>query len=116
MTCSIEDAEGKRDGSVKKKRRLNKSMLDQGWYEFRRQLEYKQLWRGGKVHFVNPAGTSRRCPSCNYESKSNRKSQSSFVCVRCGLKGHADYIAALNILMAVGHTASACGDIKSIAA
>ncbi|TJL29508.1 transposase, partial (plasmid) [Escherichia coli] len=23
---------------------LNRSILDQGWYEMRRQLEYKQLW------------------------------------------------------------------------
>ncbi|WP_148939194.1 transposase, partial [Shigella sonnei] len=28
---------------------LNRSILDQGWYEMRRQLEYKQLWRGGQV-------------------------------------------------------------------
>ncbi|WP_256932445.1 hypothetical protein, partial [Escherichia coli] len=24
---------------------LNRSILDQGWYEIRRQLAYKQLWR-----------------------------------------------------------------------
>lgn len=28
--------------NVKAKSGLNKSILDQGWYEFRRQLEYKQ--------------------------------------------------------------------------
>ena len=28
---------------------LNRSILDQGWYEMRCQLEYKQLWRGGQV-------------------------------------------------------------------
>ncbi|WP_256932319.1 hypothetical protein, partial [Escherichia coli] len=28
---------------------LNRSILDQGWYEIRRQLAYKQLWRGGQV-------------------------------------------------------------------
>ena len=33
--------------NVKAKSGLNKSILDQGWGEFRRQLEYKQLWRGG---------------------------------------------------------------------
>lgn len=31
--------------SVKAKSGLNKSILDQGWGEFRRQLEYKQAWR-----------------------------------------------------------------------
>ena len=35
--------------SVKAKSGLNKSILDQGWHEFRRQLEYKQLWNGGLV-------------------------------------------------------------------
>ncbi|KAA9953461.1 IS200/IS605 family element transposase accessory protein TnpB, partial [Escherichia coli] len=40
---------------------LNRSILDQGWYEMRRQLEYKQLWRGGQVLAVPPAYTSQRC-------------------------------------------------------
>ncbi|WP_139536247.1 transposase, partial [Escherichia coli] len=29
-------------------------ILDQGWYEMHRQLEYKQLWRGGQVLAVPP--------------------------------------------------------------
>jgi IS605 OrfB family transposase len=32
---------------VRAKAGLNTSILDQGWAEFRRQLEYKQTWRGG---------------------------------------------------------------------
>jgi putative transposase len=40
--------------NVKAKSGLNKSILDQGWGEFRRQLEYKQEWRGGKVRAVQP--------------------------------------------------------------
>lgn len=28
---------------------MNRSILDQGWYEMRRQLEYKQFWRVGQV-------------------------------------------------------------------
>ncbi|WP_140438351.1 RNA-guided endonuclease TnpB family protein, partial [Escherichia coli] len=35
--------------NVRAKSGLNRSILDQGWYEMRRQLEYKQLWRGGQV-------------------------------------------------------------------
>ncbi|WP_176091451.1 RNA-guided endonuclease InsQ/TnpB family protein, partial [Burkholderia ambifaria] len=33
--------------NVRAKSGLNKSILDQGWFEFRRQLEYKTAWRGG---------------------------------------------------------------------
>lgn len=33
--------------NVKAKSGLNRSILDQGWFEFRRQLTYKQTFRGG---------------------------------------------------------------------
>ncbi|STI75343.1 truncated transposase [Escherichia coli] len=41
--------------NVRAKSGLNRSILDQGWYEMRRQLEYKQLWRGGQVLAVPPS-------------------------------------------------------------
>ena len=34
--------------NVAAKSGLNRAILDQGWYEMRRQLEYKQRWRGGE--------------------------------------------------------------------
>ena len=43
--------------NVRAKSGLNRSILDQGWYEMRRQLAYKQLWRGGQVLAVPPAYT-----------------------------------------------------------
>lgn len=33
--------------NVRVKSGLNKSILDQGWLEFRRQLDYKLAWKGG---------------------------------------------------------------------
>jgi putative transposase len=93
--------------NVKAKSGLNKSILDQGWGEFRRQLEYKQAWRGGDVLAINPRNTSRTCPACNYVSAENRKSQSRFECVECGYAENADLNAAINILRA-GHAQLAC--------
>ncbi|MYN05711.1 cytosine methyltransferase, partial [Pseudoduganella sp. DS3] len=34
---------------VRAKSGLNKAILDQGWYEFRRQLDYKLAWKGGSL-------------------------------------------------------------------
>ena len=100
---------------VKAKSGLNKSILDQGWYEFRSQLEYKQRWRGGEVLVVNPKNTSRTCPNtaCRHTSKANRKSQSEFKCECCGYTNNADVVGAINVLRA-GHAQLACGDIESI--
>ncbi|MGL4192444.1 MAG: RNA-guided endonuclease InsQ/TnpB family protein, partial [Vibrio sp.] len=60
--------------NVRAKSGLNRSILDQGWYELRRQLEYKQLWRGGQVLPINPAYTSQKCACCGHTAKENRQS------------------------------------------
>jgi IS605 OrfB family transposase len=93
--------------NVKAKSGLNKAILDQGWGEFRRQLEYKSAWLGGEVIAVNPKNTSRCCPVCHSISKDNRKTQSQFECTVCGYADNADLNAALNILRA-GHARLAC--------
>jgi len=96
--------------NVRSKSGLNRAILDQGWSEFRRMLEYKQLWRGGAVITVPPQNTSRTCPECGHVSSDNRKTQERFRCVRCGYSGNADFVAALNIL-AAGHAVTACGEM-----
>lgn len=47
--------------NVRAKSGLNRSILDQGWYEMWCQLEYKQLRHDGQVIVVPPAYTSQRC-------------------------------------------------------
>ncbi|HHU1440027.1 TPA: RNA-guided endonuclease InsQ/TnpB family protein [Escherichia coli] len=94
--------------NVRAKSGLNRSILDQGWYEMRRQLEYKQLWRGGQVLAVPPAYTSQRCACCGHTAKENRLSQSKFRCQVCGYTANPDVNGARNIL-AAGHAVLACG-------
>ncbi|MDL4915527.1 MAG: transposase [Enterobacterales bacterium endosymbiont of Blomia tropicalis] len=94
--------------NVRAKSGLNRSILDQGWYEMRRQLEYKQLWRGGQVLAIPPAYTSQRCACCGHTAKENRLSQSKFRCLACGYTANADVNGARNIL-AAGHAVLACG-------
>ena len=94
--------------NVKAKSGLNKSILDQGWFEFRRQLEYKQAWRGGEVLAVPPKNTSRTCPCCGHVSAESRQTQARFTCVACGFEDSADLVGAITIL-AAGHAVLACG-------
>ncbi|VWB23334.1 RNA-guided endonuclease InsQ/TnpB family protein [Burkholderia lata] len=99
--------------NVRAKSGLNKAILDQGWFEFRRQLEYKLAWNGGWLVTVPPANTSRTCPACGYVSAENRTTQEKFACVECGYEENADVVGALNIL-ARGHRVAACGEqVKS---
>lgn len=82
---------------VRAKAGLNRSILDQGFGEFRRQLEYKSAWCGGDAIAVSPQNTSRTCPCCGYVSAENRLSQAVFLCVACAHTENADLIAAKNI-------------------
>ncbi|KWO54655.1 cytosine methyltransferase [Burkholderia ubonensis] len=100
------DAPGK---NVRAKSGLNKAILDQGWFEFRRQLDYKLAWRGGWLIAVPPQHTSRTCPACDHVSAENRQTQARFACVACGFEENADVVGAINIL-ARGHRVAACGE------
>jgi putative transposase len=83
---------------VQAKSGLNKSILDQGWGEFRRQLGYKMEWNGGTLLAVPPHNTSRTCPACGHLAAENRLTQAKFACVSCGYANHADVVGAINIL------------------
>lgn len=103
-------AKGTKDNpgrNVRQKAGLNRSILDAGWGEFRRQIKYKVSWNGGIVEVVDPKNTSRRCPVCGHTAKENRLTQAEFACVSCGHADDADVNAAINILRA-GHARIAC--------
>jgi putative transposase len=101
-------AMSKSDG-IAAKRRLNRSILDPGWFEFRRQLEYKLRWNGGRLIAVSPRNTSITCPRCRHVGKENRVNQAQFECVACGLRENADRVGALDVLSA-GHARFACAE------
>ena len=94
---------------VAQKSGLNKTILDQGWGEFRQQLGYKMTWNGGMLFAVPPHYTSQTCPCCGHVSKDNRQTQARFACVKCGYENHADVVGAINVLER-GHRLLACGE------
>ena len=87
---------------------LNRAILDQAWYEFRRQLKYKLRWRGGQLILVAPQYTSQCCPACDHTAKENRTTQALFACVQCGYTANADVVGAMNVLQR-GRALSAAG-------
>lgn len=94
---------------VRQKAGLNKAILDQGWFEFRRQLDYKLNWSGGMLVAVPAHYTSQTCPACGHVAAGNRKTQALFACLDCGYENNADVVGAMNIL-ARGHRVIACGE------
>lgn len=107
MSKSAAGSTEKPGRSVRAKSGLNKVILDQGWFEFRRQLDYKLAWRGGWLVAVPPRNTSRTCPCCGHASAENRLTQAKFECVECGFEQNADLVGAINVLRA-GHARLAC--------
>lgn len=98
--------------NVAAKSGLNRVILDQGWYEMRRQLGYKQLWLGGEVQAGNPAYTSQKCAFCGHTAKENRQSQAVFICMACGYEANADINGTRNIL-AAGHAVLSGGHSRT---
>ncbi len=107
MSKSAAGSTEKPGRNVRAKSGLNMSILDQGWFEFRRQLDYKLAWRGGWLVAVPPQNTSRTCPCCGHVSADNRQTQAQFLCVECGFEENADLVGAINVLRA-GHARFAC--------
>ena len=95
--------------NVKAKSGLNKSILDQAWGEFKRQIGYKLVWQGGIYLEVPAPYTSQTCSMCGEKDKASRQSQEHYVCTSCGYEANADINAAKNIL-AAGHAVLACGE------
>ena len=121
MTASAKGTLGAPGRNVKAKAGLNRVILDKGFGEIRRQLEYKCRWYGSELVAVNPAYTSQRCHQCGHTEAGNRPSQAVFRCLKCGHEANADVNAAKNILKAgiglpaAGLAAEACGG-KALAA
>ena len=102
MTASARGTTEEPGKNVSQKSGLNTAILDRGWGEFVRQLEYKCRWasrrHGAKKILlrVRPAYTSQRCFACKSVDGESR-SGGIYHCTTCGHTDHADINAARNI-------------------
>ncbi|MBK8455151.1 MAG: RNA-guided endonuclease TnpB family protein [Thiofilum sp.] len=109
-TLGIEDLNV--SGMVKN-RHLSRAISDRGFFEFRRQLEYKAAMRGGVVVVADRFfASSKTCstPECGYKVDKLPLSVREWTCPVCGAIHDRDVNAAINLAhYAVSYTVSACG-------
>jgi len=81
-----------------KNKHLSKAVSEQGFYEFRRQLEYKCKWNGVELVIANRwYPSSKTCSCCGHIKKDLKLSDRTYICPECGLVIDRDYNAALNL-------------------
>ena len=93
---ALEDLKGIRDRTRFRKRQRG-LMSSWSFDQLRRFVQYKACLAAVLCVAVDPRDTSRECSVCGYIAKSNRQSQASFQCGKCGHAANADQNAALNI-------------------
>ena len=91
--------------------KLSKAIADMGFYQFRRQLEYKTQLYGSKLVIVDRYyPSSKTCSTCGEKKSSLSLSQRVFKCDNCGFEIDRDLNAAINLKQeAVRLTVLACG-------
>lgn len=86
-------------GNLIKNRHLAKAIQEQGFFEFRRQMQYKCEWNG--IEFVLADRfypSSKTCSNCGNIKKDLKLSDRTYKCSECGLVIDRDYNAAINLM------------------
>lgn len=93
-----------------KNRKLAKAIGDMGFYEFRRQLEYKGQLYGSRLVFVDRFyPSSKTCSNCGHVKESVCLSERLFKCDECQFECGRDLNASINLQKAASLVVSACG-------
>jgi len=109
-TIGIEDLNVK--GMIKN-HKLSRAINDMGFFEFRRQLDYKAQMRGGIVVAADrffPSTKLCSTPKCGFKLETLDLSVREWTCPKCKTVHQRDQNAATNLAnYAVSYTVSACG-------
>lgn len=82
---------------ILRNRHLSLAISDSGWSEFRRQVEYKAMWRGGVVVAANQwFPSSKTCNACGLKRDKLPLSVRRWTC-ECGAVHDRDENASLNL-------------------
>lgn len=82
-----------------KNRHLSRAISDAGWSTLVRQIEYKQLWKGGEVVKIDRFfPSSKLCSVCDFMAETMPLSVRKWKCGGCNTEHDRDINAAKNIL------------------
>jgi putative transposase len=94
-----------------KNRKLARAISDCGFFEFRRQLEYKTKMKGGNLVLADRFfPSSKTCHGCGASKDDLKLSDREWHCLNCGMVHDRDLNAAKNLeTIALKYRVSACG-------
>jgi transposase len=78
-------------------KRVNRRLSNWSRGVIEKRFEFKALAECFRHKQVNPAYSSKACPLCDFVDDRNRVVDK-FLCLHCGHTGHADRIAAINLI------------------
>lgn len=77
---------------------LSKAIQQQGFYEFRRQIQYKGLWNNSEIRIVDRwYPSSKTCHDCGYINKELSLKDREWICPNCESVIDRDFNASLNL-------------------
>lgn len=96
-------------------RHLARAISDMGFFEFRRQVEYKARLYGSRVVFAGRfEPTSKACSVCGVVKETLALAERTFRCTDCDFEADRDVNAALNLArIAASSAVTACGEARS---
>jgi len=94
---------------------LARAVMDGGFFEFRRQLDYKARLYGSRIVIASRwYPSSKTCSCCGVIKETLALSQRTFTCDDCGFEAGRDHNAALNLArLAASSAVTACGEARS---
>ena len=97
-TIGVEDLAGLKTGKkANRSKEFRRKLAPWTYRQVITRIEEKAEQNRVRVIAVDPANTSRKCPSCGTVSKDSRSGEC-FKCVSCGHAADADFVGALNVL------------------
>ena len=83
---------------IMQNKHLSKAIQQQGFYEFRRQIQYKGLWNNSEIRIVDRwYPSSKTCHDCGYINKELSLKDREWICPSCESVIDRDFNASLNL-------------------